>query len=434
MMHSYWFTKWMDERKVRDEESLRAALSKPRGLDILLEAAPEARFRVRSEAPRDAELTGGKGIDFSGRLGCHNIDCLRKEIDTLYRNIWHYFDRVTVPDEALYSVTTFEREKDVEQLVHRLAPFVQALRYIRKTGGASLIEVEVRAPSCREHLSEHAEEAGIAQALPNVTALARKIASTADTSWHVVEHGDHRHVEFRLVHDAFEHTEWGSLCEQSDPVPPGEPGLRQAIAEDVVCRYLAELSADALAASRARAPLGAAIPFYRRLLAQPASPEVGDVAFELALPISTGLPTDVLLKVRRDEAPAFQRFQAAIKIAISERLTSATSANAAALAEEIRLDIIEPELRRIRDLLATATTMTNKSGLTGVALGATAATIGLLYGGPMGAGLAVAGAATLGMASLKKAKDDLLAVRREVALSEMYFLWKAHKHRARSRR
>jgi Na+/glutamate symporter len=72
--------------------------------------------------------------------------------------------------------------------------------------------------------------------------------------------------------------------------------------------------------------------------------------------------------------------------------------------------------------------MTNKSGLTGLALGVAAATVGLLYGGPMGPGLAVAGVAALGMTSLKKAKDDLLAARREGALSDMYFLWKAHKH------
>jgi hypothetical protein len=46
----------------------------------------------------------------------------------------------------------------------------------------------------------------------------------------------------------------------------------------------------------------------------------------------------------------------------------------------------------------------------------------------MGGRLAVAGAATLGMASLKNAKDDPLTARREVALSDMYFLWRAYKH------
>jgi hypothetical protein len=40
----------------------------------------------------------------------------------------------------------------------------------------------------------------------------------------------------------------------------------------------------------------------------------------------------------------------------------------------------------------------------------------------------VGGAVTMGMSSVKKSIDDHLAVKREVALSDMYFLWQAHKH------
>lgn len=116
-------------------------------------------------------------------------------------------------------------------------------------------------------------------------------------------------------------------------------------------KYLAVLSADALAARRTRTPPGACIPFYKRLLATDTSPETSDVAFELALPVSSGIPVAALIKLRRTEGDCFERFKSALRTAISERVKTASSLTADRYAREIKSDVIDPELRRIRATL-----------------------------------------------------------------------------------
>jgi hypothetical protein len=138
-----------------------------------------------------------------------------------------------------------------------------------------------------------------------------------------------------------------------------------------------------------------------------------------------------LIKFRKTEGECFERFQSALRTAINERIKTASSPTAAVYAREIKRDVIDPELRRIRDRLASSRTLAVRSTATGLGLGAVAATVGLftpLNANPIGAGLTVGGAITMGASSLKKAVDDHLAIRRDVSLSDMYFLWKAHQH------
>jgi hypothetical protein len=191
------------------------------------------------------------------------------------------------------------------------------------------------------------------------------------------------------------------------------------------------LSADALAARRARTALGTTIPFYKRLLATHRPPQIEDIAFELALPISPNISVASLIKFRKTEGECFERFQAALRTAISERIKTASSPTAAVYAREIKRDVIDPELRRIRDQASSFPHACSPSTATGLGLGAVAATVELftpLNANPIGAGLTVGGAITMGASSLKKAVDDHLAIRRDVSLSDMYFLWKAHQH------
>src|SRR5216110_391033 len=97
-MKQYWFATWLRAHRVRDESSLRTALNQPRALQRLLESAPAPTIPTRNESPDKIDLTGGKGIDLTGELGCRHIDCLTKEIDSLFRHAWHYFDDIRLPD------------------------------------------------------------------------------------------------------------------------------------------------------------------------------------------------------------------------------------------------------------------------------------------------------------------------------------------------
>ena len=158
-MEAYWFRTWLKEHRVKNERSLEKALSRASVLDSLLSSAPEPTFSVRDEPSELVELTGGKGIDLTGELGCHHIDCLQKEVDGLFRHAWHYFDRITLPDQALFRVLEFERHKDVAHLIQRLSPFVLVLQLMERDGVHRLVKFESRTPSCLQHFQEHAREA-----------------------------------------------------------------------------------------------------------------------------------------------------------------------------------------------------------------------------------------------------------------------------------
>jgi hypothetical protein len=426
----YWFRDWMKIHCVKDGLSLEKVLSSSSGFDTLLNVSPKP-VAILNKSNEIVELTGGKGIDLTGELGCHHIDCLKIEINGLFRHTWHYFDRIILPDQAIYHIVEFTHHKDINQLIQRLTPFVQVIKLLEKDGADHLVSFEVRTPSCRQHFQQHAKEAGIYQALSNTISLAEEIAKSARITWKLDKDNGHLHLIYRLDHPEFQHSEWGSICSLQDKIPKRDSEIKHSIATSVVQKYLAGLSADALAAKRSQTPLGTSIPFYKRLLASHPSPEIDDVAFELDLPISYDISIREIMHLRKTEMPAFQRFQHALRIAVAERLKTSGSSSANELAQEIKRDVINPELRRIRDILAASRIQSTKSATIGLGLGVTAASIGLispLSANPIGTGLVVGGAVTLGMSSLKKSMDDYLSVKREVSLSDMYFLWEAHKH------
>lgn len=427
----YWFRDWMKTHRVKDGLSLEKAITRPSGLDNLLNSAPEPVISIANEPSKIVELTGGKGIDLTGELGCHHIDCLQKEISGLFRHTWHYFDRILLPDQALFHIVEFNHHKDTTYLIQRLTPFVQIIKLLEKDGAHHLVSFEIRTPTCYQHFQQHAHEAGIDQAFTNTVSLANGIAKSARITWDYNEDNGHLHLNYRLDHPEFQHSEWGSICSLHQKLPKGDTKIKHTIAMSVVQKYLAGLSADALAAKRSRSPLGTSIPFYKRLLASRPSPEIDNVAFELDLPISFDISIKEIMRLRKTEMPAFQRFQHALRIAIAERLKTSGSSSAKELAQEIKRDVINPELRRIRDLLATSRTQSTKSAAVGLGLGVTTASIGLLAPlslNPIGTGLVVGGAVTLGMSSVKKSMDDYLSAKKDVSLSDMYFLWQAHKH------
>jgi hypothetical protein len=429
-VEAYWFWGWLKRHRVTDARTLRRALSRPAVVDGLVELAPPTVVFRREDEPSTTELIGGKGIDLTGELGCHAIGCLTKEIDGLFRHAWHYFDRISLPDQALYRVVEFRRHGNIDTLCKGLDSFVLVLHRLNKINGLELIRFDVRKPACIDHFREHAAEAGIDHAFTNTSLLAADLAKTAQISHGgEIEQDGHRHLNYQLISNAFVHYEWGSLCSEREEIPNDPIKLREAVATDVVRKYLAGISADVLAARHAHSPLGAAIPFYKRLLATRPSPTVEDVAFEIGLPVSNGASLEALVKLRKNEADAFSRLQFALRMAIAERVKSAGSRTAEAIAKEIMRDIVDPEIRKIREKLRSTRSLALRSAGVGVGLGTIAATVGLLSPvGAIGAGLTVGGA-MLGAQALKKTHDDELATLREVQLSDLYFLWRAHQHR-----
>lgn len=112
----YWFHQWMNRHSVTDGASLRHALTKSQAVGDLVSSAPDRVLHSRDKAPDGAELVGGKGIDLTGYLGCRHIDCLAKEIDGLFRHAWHYFDVISLPDQAVERLASYDSHGDIDEL------------------------------------------------------------------------------------------------------------------------------------------------------------------------------------------------------------------------------------------------------------------------------------------------------------------------------
>src|SRR5205085_4392428 len=148
--------------------------------------------------------------------------------------------------------------------------------------------------------------------------------------------------------------------------------------------------------------------------------------FHIELPVLQGVPIEALIKFRRDEHESFQRFQNSLRLAINERQKLTPSVRADDIAEQIRLDVIEPELINIRDKLRAAERALAKKSAVGIFMGVLATTCGILAGVIPPASIA-AGVGTMITASISAATKHI-EENQQISLSNMYFLWKAVKH------
>jgi hypothetical protein len=201
--------------------------------------------------------------------------------------------------------------------------------------------------------------------------------------------------------------------------------VQRAVADGVLERYLSHLSADVLGAKIIGAPLGSILSLHRVLL-QRRPPSVAATAFELDLPILDNVSTEDLIRVRLDERDMFDRFQASLRRAIKEAIKVSDSSRSVEIAAEIRSDIIDPELARIRQRLNASERVLSQKSAVALGVGALATVAGVISGAaaPLVASAGVGSTLTMGGAALNKYLDE----QREIADSDYYFLWKASKH------
>jgi len=195
-------------------------------------------------------------------------------------------------------------------------------------------------------------------------------------------------------------------------------------------RYMAHLTSDIASAEQTRVPLGATIKLHKRLLQRSKEPTASSVAFQLELPILKGIATSTLIKLREDEQEHFRRFQDHLRLAIEEKLKLDPSSNVTELAIQIRNDLIEPDLRKIRDRLRYSESLLLKKSMVGVGLGTLVTVCGLIAGLP--SVVTIPGMLAPILTVYGQAESKHLEEKRDIALEGMYFLWKALEHQPHS--
>ena len=149
------------------------------------------------------------------------------------------------------------------------------------------------------------------------------------------------------------------------------------------------------------------------------------VALNIRLPSLTRLSAKEVLRLRKDEWPDFERFRSALRVAIREQVDRSGSGSPEEIAQSVIDEYVEPELADIeRELRSIRRTLIRKVDAN-IAIGGTAVSVGAIVSVPLVIATGVAALAA-SVAQIHRYFDD----KREVELSDLYFLWRARgRHR-----
>lgn len=422
MNGTYWLFNWFDANGVISLSTAEDSLSIPVRIEELREVAAQATGSSPIQVDGETSILAGRGLDLTGKLDCSTSRCRQRQVDELFRKAWHYFDRIIVDDVVAHELMV-HWDQPAARLKERLLSHIEVLLYLRKIGAEDLLEFRQKPIACVTHWKLHAEEAGLSNIIDVAEALVPKLAKEASIDIHAEPKG---RAHFLFKHPEFEIRYHGDI-KLSGVGKKLTEATRRAVVREVLRNYIPHLTGDVVAARTSGVPLGSTIWLHNELLV--AESEVAlptNVAFNIELPILQGISVDTLLAVRSDEHESFQRFRDSLRLAIKQRIETAPSHRAKELSEQIRLDVIQPELRRIRDRLAAAERTLAKKTALGIVMGALVTTCGIFAGLPVPASIA----AGCGAASTTEtgAVTKYLEEKQQASLSDMYFLWEAVKH------
>ena len=90
----YWLYRWIDNNNVCSAEDAESLLTDKVAVSDLRAKASDYPSPPYTQNKQQTTIALGAAIDFSGRLDCTVAACRKKQVDRLFRRVWHYFDRV----------------------------------------------------------------------------------------------------------------------------------------------------------------------------------------------------------------------------------------------------------------------------------------------------------------------------------------------------
>jgi hypothetical protein len=407
-----WLGDWLQSEGIPSTSQLDRALKDMEVRKRLWSAAAEVPYTtVPLPQLTGPAILAGKAIDLSGELDCCLAwDCRQRDIDSLFSKVWHYFDNIVLVGPSAANIRQAIEDDNEDWALLKTRADAQLLFYLRDVGAEEMVLFREKPPACLEHMAEHARSVGIGNVDDLIETEARRLASGARIK--VQPHDDH--LDYSLNHDLLEHRRWGAV-----PLTEDEREVELAACRDVAADFAAHLTSDMRAACALRLPLGAVVNIHGDMLARIQGGILAeDVAFNLEFPVLRGISPRDLLILRQDEHESFEVFRNALRKAIEERI--ARTKDPQAVISEIQRDLIAPALADISLRLRRAEESLNSKHRINIALGVISVACGLL--GDPSLAVAFTAATAVGAATVEsKAIDD----KRAIALSEMYFLWKA---------
>ena len=421
-MVDYWLYSWIDEQGVRSRSDADDRLSEPEGMAKLLRSAseavakPDARFTgVDGEYP----IVAGAHLDLSSTVTCAAAACQIAQVDELFSRVWHYFDRIVVeglaPDRLpdANEPLSDEHRRWLKSTVLR---HVQVLLHLKAIGADSYLEFRTKPHAfCADHYRQHAGELDIPALLDD--SVQSRVIDRILQGAELDDLGDGSYAFKSPALDLIRVIHRISDGESTDEYPPS---LRE-LAERAFTEHSVAAVGDIALARSLQLPLALTVDDI--LLPGPGSSVVvteDEVALELQLPYLTGLTTRDLIQIREDYHTEFDQLRHAITLAIRAAVSATGSAQPKAIAQRVERESVTPAVADIERRLQSARRLLTGKLLQDLPIAAIATAVGLMSGVPLivGAGIA-AGAKGLAHA------NRYLEEKRDIELSDMYFLWRA---------
>ena len=413
----YWVYDWLDKSSATSTSDLRHLVGDDAALRKARDRAASAMDAPHSPLPSTSILAGA-GLDLSGRSACGHLECRLGQVDELFRRAWLYFDQIVVSDEVSPQLVHMPDDPN-ESWRAKLLDNLQIAFHLREIGAESIVGFQSK--SHRGYCPVHAPEA-------------LSTVGLDDLGTYIDEYIGVLEPDVALLHTptrsrpyiTYTHPRMGEIIHHAKVKREdigGDP--RSFAARDLAMSHISTLVADLTVATELRVPLGTVDGIHKELMAKHgARTSPAEVALELNLPVLENADIGAILKIREQEADAFEIFRARLRVAIEERLKLSPDDGAAVLAERIKQDVILPELYSIRRRLKKAqSSLAKKSGL-GIGVGTLVTSCGLLTGllplAVVGVGLVAGAGVVPGQQYLDK--------KGEVELSDMFFLWHALQH------
>jgi hypothetical protein len=408
----YWLVDWLDEYRIRRHSDITRAIKDDRAL----QRAADLACAYDATAPtRPGSVLAGRGIDLSDGVSCLTPMCQMKAIAETFARTWHYFDQVVFCDDLGDAIRGGKITRN--QLSDALDDQARLLLHIREIGGGELVAFRSK--------PEPVLPKQFGDALPAIAKKFDQLVSkfAAEAKIEVVDHSNDeetawvisRHPAIPVVERVAMHAPFFELSPEED--------FTEGAAMFLVHWHSTLLAADLAASAKYGLPLVTGVPYHATLIERlRRKSTAADVALELSLPVLHDVPIHDLLRIRADESEHFARFKVALTRTIEARLRDA-DVGSRAVAGEVLRDELEPAVRAIRERLRASTRAFARKSAYSLTVGAVVAACGAATGVLQ----LLAGGAVAGFAGAIAAQAKFADERREIQLSDMYFLFRAAK-------
>lgn len=408
-----WVLAWMNDLGIRSFTSLHSHLGDFTSRTALIDRAEEAS----EESPvfpevGDYSVLASRQADMSYDVSCAHWDCQGPALEQLLRSTCHYFDKVVVRGLSPQMIVEWIRDGAGVTAMAIMQSYAETLLHLKESGGLHLLEFAQKHYPCPYHWEMHLEEAG----LSHIRSAAPEVIDELMNNGELVHFG--RNADgawsFEFRHPFFQVPLIARVPMEGDLDPTVD---RERIAAEGAFQYLAAwLVSDVRTAQQARIPLAGVSNW---LPAAVPNDDIGEVALRLRIPVLEGAPIRELLAIREHEAASFRRFRDAVRLALKELTAQRDEGTgAAAIAQQVVADVIQPALHDIERKLEVAKKVLGRKTAVSAGVGSAMVLTGFVATMPL---LVPAGIAA-GLTSLAHYNSHV-DNKRDVELSDMYFLW-----------